>query len=145
MLRSGRRRVRKQTLPSPAGVGSCGMKAPLSPFRCPLALAPSLRPSHSPYCWHCLPTGSGVGNRETACAPAPAREQHMAQPQQSSVRNRLLKALSPADFALLQPHLEPIQLTLREMVAEADAPLRDAAFVETGVLSLLASSPEDRI
>jgi CRP-like cAMP-binding protein len=65
--------------------------------------------------------------------------------QQSAVRNRLLKALSPDDFALLQPHLEPVSLTLRQMVIEAGEPIRDAAFVESGILSLIAQTPDDRI
>ena len=37
----------------------------------------------------------------------------MPQPQQSIVRNRLLKALSADDFALLQPHLRPMATDLR--------------------------------
>ncbi|MXQ12408.1 Crp/Fnr family transcriptional regulator [Microvirga makkahensis] len=69
----------------------------------------------------------------------------MSQPQQSAVRNRLLKALSPDDFALLQPHLEPMDLTLRQMVIEAGEPIQHAHFVEEGILSLLAKMPHDRI
>ena len=40
----------------------------------------------------------------------------MAQLNQSSVRNRLLSALTPDDFALLQPFLEPVRLELRTIL-----------------------------
>jgi CRP-like cAMP-binding protein len=69
----------------------------------------------------------------------------VAQPQQSAVRNRLLKALSPDDFALLQPHLEPMDLTIRQVVIEPGEPIRHAHFIEEGILSLLAQMPHDRI
>jgi CRP-like cAMP-binding protein len=69
----------------------------------------------------------------------------MSPPQQSAVCNRLLKTLSPDDFALLQPHLEPVDITIREMVVEAGAPIQDALFVEKGILSIMAQMPHDRI
>jgi hypothetical protein len=48
----------------------------------------------------------------------------VSQPQQSSVRNRLLKALSPDDFALLQPHLEPITTALRQSLIAPNTPVK---------------------
>ena len=42
----------------------------------------------------------------------------MAHPQQASVRNRLLAALTPDEFWLLQPHLEPVSLGLRQWAIE---------------------------
>jgi CRP-like cAMP-binding protein len=69
----------------------------------------------------------------------------VAQPQHSAVRNRLLKALSPDDFALLQPYLERTDLTLRQMVIEAGEPIQHAHFIEAGIVSLLAQMPHDRI
>jgi len=42
----------------------------------------------------------------------------MALPVQASVRNRLLAALSPADFSLLEPQLEPVPLPVRTCLAE---------------------------
>jgi CRP-like cAMP-binding protein len=69
----------------------------------------------------------------------------MSQPRQSAVRNRLLKALSPDDFALLRPHLEPMDLTLRQMVAEPGEPILHAHFIEEGIVSLLAQMAHDRI
>jgi CRP-like cAMP-binding protein len=67
------------------------------------------------------------------------------QPQQSAVRNRLLKALSPDDFGLLHPYLEPVEFTLREMVVEAGEPIQHAHFIGDGIVSLLAKLPHDRI
>jgi CRP-like cAMP-binding protein len=61
------------------------------------------------------------------------------------VSNRLLQALPPDDFALLQPHLEPIDLTIRQMVIEPGAPIRHGHFVEAGILSLMAQMHQDRI
>lgn len=69
----------------------------------------------------------------------------MAQLQQTSVRNRLLKALTPDDFNLLQPHLEPLDLHLRQIVFEAGAPVRHVLFPENSIISLLAQSHDDRI
>jgi CRP-like cAMP-binding protein len=69
----------------------------------------------------------------------------VSQPQQSAVSNRLLQALPPDDFALLQPHLEPIDLTIRQMVIEPGAPIRHGHFVEAGILSLMAQMHQDRI
>jgi CRP-like cAMP-binding protein len=68
----------------------------------------------------------------------------MPQPQ-SAVRNRLLKSLSPEDHRLLEPHLNPFQLEFRAMVTEPDTAIESALFVESGILSLLAQSPEGRI
>jgi CRP-like cAMP-binding protein len=68
----------------------------------------------------------------------------MSQPQ-SAVRNRLLQSLSAEDYRILEPHLQPFQLEFRTMVAEADTLIEKAFFVESGILSLLAQSPEGRI
>jgi CRP-like cAMP-binding protein len=68
----------------------------------------------------------------------------MSQPQ-SAVRNRLLKSLSAEDYRLLQPHLQPFQLELRAMVTEPDTAITHVFFVESGIISLLAQSPEGRI
>jgi CRP-like cAMP-binding protein len=69
----------------------------------------------------------------------------VAQPQHTSIHNGLLKALSPGDFELLQPHLESVEIGLRELLGKAGAPLRHVFFVENGIVSLLAHTPEDRI
>ena len=48
----------------------------------------------------------------------------MTHAQQASVRNRLLATLTPGDFALVQPHLEPVPLELRRWVIEAKQPIQ---------------------
>jgi hypothetical protein len=59
------------------------------------------------------------------------------QPQQSTVRNRLLKALSPADFALLQPHLQPTATALRQTLIAPNEAVTQLFFPETGYASLV--------
>ncbi|WP_336492782.1 hypothetical protein [Methylobacterium nigriterrae] len=44
----------------------------------------------------------------------------MAPAHQLTVRNRLLKAMAPDDFARLQPHLEPADLPIQQMMIEAN-------------------------
>ena len=69
----------------------------------------------------------------------------MSQPQQSSVRNRLLKALSPDDFDLLQPHLEPITTALRQSLIAANAPVKQLFFPEIGFSSITTQGSEGRV
>src|SRR5438132_1236705 len=42
--------------------------------------------------------------------------------------NRLLALLSPADYALLQPHLEPVRLTYRRLLYQANKPIEFVYF-----------------
>src|SRR3954452_11433863 len=69
----------------------------------------------------------------------------MAHPQQASVRNRLLSALPPDDFGLLQPHLEPTPLELRQWVIETQQPIQHVTFPEHGIVSVLADTSQGRI
>ena len=69
----------------------------------------------------------------------------MSPPQQSSVRNRLLKALSPDDFDLLQPHLEPITTALRQSLIAANAPVKQLFFPEIGFSSITTQGSEGRV
>jgi len=68
----------------------------------------------------------------------------MAAPAQGSVRNRLLAALSPADFSLLQPQLEPVPLPVRTCLAEPNTPIQHVYFLEQGIASVVASTPQGR-
>ena len=68
----------------------------------------------------------------------------MAVPAQASVRNRLLAALSPADFSLLEPQLEPIPLPVRTCLAEPNTPIQHVYFLEQGIASVVASTPQGR-
>ena len=67
----------------------------------------------------------------------PQLEQSVSQPQQSTVRNRLLKALAPADFALLQPNLQPVATELRQTLIVPNEPVTRLFFPETGYASVV--------
>src|SRR4051812_44269773 len=64
---------------------------------------------------------------------------------QAAVRNRLLSALNPDDFGLLQPDLEPVALDLRQWLIEAGEPIQHVTFPEQGIVSILADTSEGRI
>jgi CRP-like cAMP-binding protein len=54
------------------------------------------------------------------------------------VRNRLLAALTPDDFARLQPCLDPVQLNVRDIIVEPDAVIEHVHFIESGLASVIA-------
>jgi CRP-like cAMP-binding protein len=60
----------------------------------------------------------------------------MDQPNQS-YRNRLLQLLPRPDFDALRPHVEAVTLEYRQVLIEANTPLRMAYFPVTGVASLV--------
>ncbi len=62
-----------------------------------------------------------VSRREQPSPTPIGEEEAVPHHRQSILRNRLLRAMAPEDFARLQPHLEPIALQLREVVIGADA------------------------
>src|SRR6185295_9638261 len=80
-----------------------------------------------------------------AGAPAQARTSAMALLQQAPVRNRLLSALPPDDFGLLQPHLELTSLELRQWLSDAQQPISHVYFPEQGIVSILADTAQGRI
>ena len=61
---------------------------------------------------------------------------------QSSLRNRLLSRASPADFALLSATLEPFACVHGAIISEADEAPGFAYFLESGMISVVAVSPE---
>ena len=63
---------------------------------------------------------------------------------QASVRNRLLAALSPKDFSLLQPQFELGTLPVRTRLAEAGTPIEHVYFLEEGIASIVASTSQGR-
>src|SRR5689334_18276502 len=65
----------------------------------------------------------------------------MAQPtqQQSSVRNGLLAALSPEDWAHLQPHLKAVELPFDQTIYAMNGPVDAVFFVETGMVSQIVT------
>jgi hypothetical protein len=63
-------------------------------------------------------------------------------PSGSPPRNRLLAALSPADFGLLQPHLKPVTLKLRQDLEKPNRRNDDVYFIEAGIVSVVAVQPK---
>ena len=59
-------------------------------------------------------------------------------------RNWLLAALSSADFALLQPDLDPVSLELRQVLETADEPITHNYFIESGLASVVAGNGNHR-
>jgi CRP-like cAMP-binding protein len=57
---------------------------------------------------------------------------------QSDCGNWLLRKLSSADFALLQPHLNRIDLKLRDYLFEPDTPIERVHFLEAGIASTVS-------
>jgi CRP-like cAMP-binding protein len=59
--------------------------------------------------------------------------------QQSSVRNGLLAALAPEDWAHLGPHLEAVELPFDQTVHAAGGPVDAVSFIETGMVSIIVT------
>jgi len=56
----------------------------------------------------------------------------------SSPKNLLLRALSRADYALLEPHLEPVTLPLKAPLFDPNQPIERVHFLEDGVASIVS-------
>jgi CRP-like cAMP-binding protein len=54
-------------------------------------------------------------------------------------RNQLLSALSAKDVALLEPHLKPVVLALRDNFELPNRPIKNVFFPEAGIISVVAS------
>jgi CRP-like cAMP-binding protein len=63
---------------------------------------------------------------------------------QPSVRNLLLSRLSPEDFSLLQPHLEPLTLDRGDVLVTPNEPIEHVTFLEAGVTSVVANTDGGR-
>lgn len=59
-------------------------------------------------------------------------------------RNRILDSVSSSDFAILQPHLEPVPLKFRERLQSANRPVKHAYFPESGLGSVVAVGGGER-
>lgn len=64
----------------------------------------------------------------------------MPPPSQELIGNRLLAALLPADFALLQPHLERVRLEKGVVLISPGEPITGAHFLSSGLSSIIATS-----
>ncbi|GJE56730.1 hypothetical protein EKPJFOCH_3238 [Methylobacterium thuringiense] len=60
--------------------------------------------------------------------------------QQSQIRNRLLRLLATQDFERLAPALEPVSLSLRQILIAAHEPIAHAYFIEEGLISVVADT-----
>lgn len=58
----------------------------------------------------------------------------------SKHRNRLLTALSADDLALLEPHLEQVNLARRHVLEIPNKPIENVYFIESGVASVVATN-----
>lgn len=63
---------------------------------------------------------------------------------QSRTKNALLRAMPPADFALLAAHLRETPLPVRLSLVTAGEPIAFAWFIESGVMSIVAETPDGR-
>jgi len=63
----------------------------------------------------------------------------MSRIEPSAVRNQLLAALPPVDFGRLAASLTPVDLPFKHFLSEAGQPMDAAYFIETGMVSYLAS------
>src|SRR3954469_3750290 len=72
------------------------------------------------------------------------RPRRMPAPPQSEIRNRVLVTLSPDDYALLQPRLEPVPLPLRTYLVEPNKAIEYVYFMEQGIASMVALTPLQR-
>jgi CRP-like cAMP-binding protein len=65
-------------------------------------------------------------------------------PIDSQQRNAILDALSPADFTLLQPHLESVPLPFRRRMQTANRRIKTVYFIEGGLGSVVTIGGGDR-
>jgi CRP-like cAMP-binding protein len=62
-----------------------------------------------------------------------------------SNKNRILSRLSAADKALLQPDLEPVVLTLRQVLEVPNKPITHSYFIGYGLASIIAKNSHKRL
>lgn len=66
----------------------------------------------------------------------------MSGPDQQNIRNRLLSLLAPEDFALVREDLVAVDLPRGTVLAPPNQPIEHAYFLERGIGSIIAISPE---
>ena len=69
----------------------------------------------------------------------------MVSPSSNFLKNKLLAALSNADLALLQPHLEPVELEVRKVLESPNKPIKHSYFIERGLASIVAGNSHKRL
>lgn len=68
----------------------------------------------------------------------------MSPPDQGTLRNRLLASLSPDDYRLVQPHLEPLVLERGHVLVHPNQPNSHVHFLESGLASQIAVTLDNR-
>ena len=68
----------------------------------------------------------------------------MSHPSRSDIRNLLLRALSPHDLGILQPHLELVALKRGDVLIQPHEPIEHVWFFETGIGSVVANTNDGR-
>ena len=63
-----------------------------------------------------------------------------AETSKPAYRNRILSRLDAHDINLLQPHLKPVELRLRQRLEVANRPVETMYFIEDGLVSVVASA-----
>src|SRR6204780_88554 len=71
-------------------------------------------------------------------APTSPSRHSSASRHSSRQRNRLLAALSPADLALLQPHLNSLAVAVRHEIERPNRRIESVYFMEAGIASVVA-------
>jgi CRP-like cAMP-binding protein len=74
----------------------------------------------------------GDGDRSSSSTSA-----RPSTPGRHNEQNRLLNALSAAEYAWLEPHLEMVELKTKDVLGEANAPFQHVYFIQTGVASVV--------
>src|SRR5258706_15206411 len=59
-------------------------------------------------------------------------------------KNLLLRALGPADYALLEAHLEPIMLAVKAPLFDPHKPIERVYFLEDGIASIVSEHETGR-
>lgn len=65
-------------------------------------------------------------------------------PSSSPIRNKILAALSQADYQNVFSQLEPVSLAQGQVIYEADSPINHVYFPETAVFSMLSTMEDGR-
>ncbi len=63
---------------------------------------------------------------------------------QSTVRNRLLAGLTPADYALLAPYFEQLEMDRDYVLVIPNRPIDSVYFIESGMVSVVAEKTDGR-
>ena len=56
----------------------------------------------------------------------------------SDFRNVILSRLSRGSLESLRPHLQPVELEVKQVIYQPNRPIKDAYFVETGMISVVS-------